>query len=82
MCLSYMLLFIFSASILIMHLFACPCLNITVHGRGATPSLQDVKYPNYTEVIGTDSFFLPNAFVITLDLGGVTKVSIEIFMCH
>lgn len=58
-----------------MRVFACPCLNIQVHARGATPFLQDVSYPHFAKMIGTDPFFSPNAFVITLDLGGVTKVS-------
>lgn len=56
-----------------MHVFTCHCLNIQISCRGPTPPLQDVAYVHFTEMIGTDSFFSPNAFVVTLDLGGVTK---------
>lgn len=74
--LPHLFLFVFLFRYLfIMHVFSCPCLNIQIHARGATPLLRDVTYPHFAKMIGTDSFFLPNAFVITLDLGGVTKVS-------
>ncbi|GIX87490.1 uncharacterized protein CEXT_357551 [Caerostris extrusa] len=60
----------------IMILLVCSCLNVRVHGRGNTFNLRDSDSLDVPENVLRDPFFESQVYPVTMDLAGVTMVSL------